>query len=380
MPRLLDQLRRSIFRVEPRGTDRDRVLRITSTFFLHAHPIKIPRRALALTFTWGLGGISFLCLLLLVATGLPLLFEVRPEHALDDVARLAASAPGRLLRGGHRFASHGAVAAVSLHALRVFLTGSYKPPREFNWVLGVALLAITLLLAATGHHLLDPREGAPHRVHALHTVVLPLAAALLSAIHFFRVRKDGGISGPPSTDLVHTWPHLVRIEAITALLTLALVALAAASLPAPLTDEAWFLAGLRLMGGCFDPPARAALPALALLGLAALPYLDENPRGDGVYTWRLRPFAVPAGLALLVALLVAPLVAAHLGVTAPPATRPISTPLAVALALAWVLLPPRLVGAARRGADPVRFWLGAVAFQAATGVLLRVALRFALGI
>ena len=65
--------------------------------------------------------------------------------ALRDVASLG------VLRELHRWAAHAMVIAVWLHMYRVFLTGSYKPPREFNWVVGVMLLVLTLLLSFTGY-------------------------------------------------------------------------------------------------------------------------------------------------------------------------------------------------------------------------------------
>ena len=141
------------------------------------------------------------------------------------------------------------VITVWLHMYRVFLTGSYKPPREFNWVVGVILLLLTLLLSFTGYLLpwdqlaiwaitvgsnmaratpflghegpgqqlltiggIDMITNAPtralrcwarfvgeetlNRFYVLHCIAIPLAVALLLAIHFWRVRKDGGISGP----------------------------------------------------------------------------------------------------------------------------------------------------------------------------------------
>jgi quinol-cytochrome oxidoreductase complex cytochrome b subunit len=141
------------------------------------------------------------------------------------------------------------VITVWLHMYRVFLTGSYKPPREFNWVVGVILLLLTLLLSFTGYLLpwdqlavwaitvgsnmaratpLLGHEGPGHqlltlgypmitpvtdarfallgarnvgeetlnRFYILHCIAIPLAVSLLLAIHFWRVRKDGGISGP----------------------------------------------------------------------------------------------------------------------------------------------------------------------------------------
>jgi len=151
---------------------------------------------------------------------------------------------GMFLRNMHRWAAHGMVIAVWLHMFRVFLTGSYKPPREFNWVVGVILLTTTLLLSFTGYLLpwdqlsiwavtvgtnmaratpllghegpfgpelgMKPdndvrfmllggtQVGPPTllRFYVLHCIFLPLFLAIFIAVHFWRVRKDGGISGP----------------------------------------------------------------------------------------------------------------------------------------------------------------------------------------
>ena len=58
---------------------------------------------------------------------------------------------GTFLRNMHRWSAHGMVAIVFLHMCRVFFTGSYKKPREFNWVLGVVLFLLTLFLSFTGY-------------------------------------------------------------------------------------------------------------------------------------------------------------------------------------------------------------------------------------
>jgi menaquinol-cytochrome c reductase cytochrome b subunit len=113
---------------------------------------------------------------------------------------------------------------------RVFYTGSYKPPREFNWVIGVLLLVTTFLLSFTGYLLpwdqlaywaitvgaeiggaapiVGPQvsrvllgdfqigQSTLIRFYTLHVIFLPLVAAFLMAVHFWRIRKDGGISGP----------------------------------------------------------------------------------------------------------------------------------------------------------------------------------------
>ncbi len=238
---------RSIFR---RGYDesaRDRALAIVGNVFLHLHPNTLPRGALRYRFTWGMGGISFFLFLILTVTGIFLMFYYRPTttHAYGDTVDLEATVPfGLLLRNLHRWAGHLMVITVWLHMLRVFMTGSYKAPRQFNWVLGVTLLVLTLLLSFTGYLLPwdqlgywaitvgtnmaratpllghegplgeqlgrtaynDIRfallgastvgESALLRAYIWHCIALPLAGAVLMGVHFWRVRKDGGISGP----------------------------------------------------------------------------------------------------------------------------------------------------------------------------------------
>ena len=58
---------------------------------------------------------------------------------------------GDLVRNLHRWGAHLMVFTVTLHMARVFYTGAYKPPREFNWVVGVVLLFLTLGLSFTGY-------------------------------------------------------------------------------------------------------------------------------------------------------------------------------------------------------------------------------------
>src|ERR1700740_316905 len=197
----------SVFRHHRPDSDRGRVLVMLSNVFLHLHPVRIRKSGVKLRYTWCMGGLSFFLFLVLTFTGL-------------------------------------------LHMFRVFMTGSYKPPREFNWSVGVIMLVLTLLLSFTGYllpwdqlaiwaitggsnmaratpflghegpgaqllrlgdvpliHAADDArfallggtfvgEGALLRFYVLHCVGLPLGIAVLMAVHFWRVRKDGGISGP----------------------------------------------------------------------------------------------------------------------------------------------------------------------------------------
>jgi len=241
------QLYRSIFRHDYVDSVRNRALEVTSNIFLHLHPISIPRHALKVAYTFCLGGLTFFLFLVETITGLLLMFYYRPvpEYAYVDMKTLAYAVQfGTVLRNLHRWGAHLMVLCVMLHMLRVFLTGSYRPPREFNWGVGVTLLVLTLLLSFTGyllpwdqlafwavtvgtnmaaatpiigaegpfHSLLgvtsmndvrflllgDMKVGANGllRFYVLHCVGLPLVAVVLMMVHFWRVRKDGGISRP----------------------------------------------------------------------------------------------------------------------------------------------------------------------------------------
>ncbi len=241
------QLFKSIFRVKHDETPRSRALGVLSNVFLHLHPAKINRDAVRYSFTWGMGGITFYLFIVLTFTGVLLMFYYHPSkiQAFRDILYLEHDVPfGRLLRNMHRWGAHLMVITVWLHMFRVFLTGSYKKPREFNWNIGVILLVLTLLLSFTGYLLPDDQLGfwavtvgtnmaratpllghegplgpelgmTPYndvrfgllggsivdanallRAYIWHCIAIPLIAAIFMGVHFWRVRKDGGISGP----------------------------------------------------------------------------------------------------------------------------------------------------------------------------------------
>ena len=148
------QIWRSIVRHGAPTTPRTRSQTVVGNFFLHIQPVSIPRRALAFTFTWGLGGIALLLFMILVVTGILLTFYYVPhvDRAYESMKDLRFAVPfGVFLRNVHRWSAHAMVLIAILHMARVFYTGSYRPPREFNWVLGVFLLVLTLLLSFTGY-------------------------------------------------------------------------------------------------------------------------------------------------------------------------------------------------------------------------------------
>ena len=110
--------------------------------FLHLHPIKLKKSGAQLGYTWCMGGLSFFVFLALTVTGVLLMFYYRPtaEYAYNDIIALREHVPLGIMREIHRWGAHLMVITVWLHMFRVFMTGSYKPPREFNWGVGVILL------------------------------------------------------------------------------------------------------------------------------------------------------------------------------------------------------------------------------------------------
>src|SRR5947209_3973447 len=139
---------KSILRVKHDETPRSRALGVLSNVFLHLHPAKINRDAVAYNYTWGMGGMTFFVYITLVFTGTLLMFYYHPSKvvAFRHILDLEHDVPfGKLLRNMHRWGAHLMVIMIELHMFRVYLTGSYKKPREFNWVVGVILLVLTLL-------------------------------------------------------------------------------------------------------------------------------------------------------------------------------------------------------------------------------------------
>jgi quinol-cytochrome oxidoreductase complex cytochrome b subunit len=189
--------------------------------------------------------VSAALLLLLTLSGGPLLFLYVPsvERAYSSIKDIEFAVTfGSWIRSVHRMAAHLMVAAVFLHLARVFLTGAYKngigqgQKREVNWLLGVAMLLLTLLLSFTGYLLpwdqlaywavtvgtniassipvIGPTvrelllggraidQPTLIRFYVLHVLVLPGALGGLFIYHMWRVRKDGGLEKAESAALL----------------------------------------------------------------------------------------------------------------------------------------------------------------------------------
>ena len=202
-----------------------------SAFLLHLHPRTLPETAANIRFTWCMGGIAVWMFALEVVTGVLLMLHYVPSAsgAYPSVQSVTHVVPyGFFIRNLHYWCGQIMVGAVVLHMIRVVITGAYAPPRQFNWLIGLGLLVATLIVDFTGYLLLwddrglwawtiarnlaeiapiagpflanllfgppDAGDLALVRLFAWHVIIFPGLIAGLMAWHFWRIRKDGGIS------------------------------------------------------------------------------------------------------------------------------------------------------------------------------------------
>jgi len=269
----------SVFRNPLPQSDLGRSSTSFTNFFLHIQPVKVHRHSLRLTYTWGLGLMAFFLFLILSVTGVLLMFYYVPSttQAYDRMLDLRGTvAFGIFLRNMHRWAAHGMVAVVFLHLCRVFLTGAYKRPREFNWVLGVGLFLLTMFASFTGYLLpwdqlafwaitvgtsiasyapvfgkdikflllgdASVGQEALLRFYVLHVAALPLVMSILVAVHFWRVRKDGGLSRPPEED--EKFPEPEPVAAAAAADASVVTTVSAVALKVPLEKKTYGIQGI----------------------------------------------------------------------------------------------------------------------------------------
>jgi quinol-cytochrome oxidoreductase complex cytochrome b subunit len=317
--------------------DRSHLTLVANNLILHLHPINVPAKALRFTYTWGLGGMSAILMLMLAFTGLLLMFryDARVDYAYISIQQLESSvAFGSLLRGIHHWSANLLVITTFLHLLRVFFTGSFKRGRTANWLIGIALLLLVLGANFTGYLLPWDQlaywaitvstslltylplvgntlrnlllggpavgQGALSNFYAIHVVVIPLLLISISLYHFWKVRKNGGISQPLAepgerTERKTTIPHLVEREAAVALLVFAGVVIWAMLRPSPLGElanpfdspnpakAAWYFLGLQELLLHMQPLAAIAILCIVLAALALVPYWDRDPRDIGIY-------------------------------------------------------------------------------------------------
>ncbi|MCK5068843.1 MAG: cytochrome b N-terminal domain-containing protein [Bacteroidales bacterium] len=337
--------------MESKGTPdkKQRVGIITRNFFLHIHATRVHVHSMKPTYTFGLGIILGFLFLVMVFTGVILMIYYTPsvETAYQSVKDIVNIVPGgRIIRNMHRWASQGMIIVVFLHLIRVFYTGSYLGNRSLNWVIGVVLLIITLLsnfsgyllpwdqlaywavtigsnIAASARELtdllgitnwLDPGgflkklliggevvgQPALSRFFALHVIFLPLTMLVLMGIHFWRIRKDGGLSRPAKyasdkggENKWYAWPVLMWTELALLLLVVVVVLFVAVVADAPLLEKAnpvfpenpakspWYFLGIQELVSYSAFAGGMLVPLLYLVFLFSIPYRDREDRYVG---------------------------------------------------------------------------------------------------
>lgn len=278
-----------------------------------------------------LGGITFFGFLILAATGIWLaqFYHPTPSTARESVVYIMNVAPiGDLVRGIHFWVANLVMATVLLHMGRVFVTGSYKRPREANWLIGLGLLGVTLGLIFTGTVLKWDQEGyeaLSHnveigdflgafgfwfsgdfttslpiigRLYMAHIVILPGIGVLLLIAHLLLVKRHGISARPAESDAaVAGGPipakggstfaaHLVRMAGF-GLLMLAAATVLTLILPAGLgerpipgtetTKPPWMFLPFYPFEDWFGLPALLWVPAILFGALALVPFVDRSP-------------------------------------------------------------------------------------------------------
>ncbi len=326
-----------LFYTKQPADDRSRLRAVLDNLILHLHPTRVPAPAIRFTYTWGLGGIAAVLSVLLGLTGVMLMFRYEPtvDRAYSSIQVLEAEVVfGSLIRSVHHWSASALVVVACLHLVRVFLTGGFKKGRFVNWLIGIGLLLLTLIFNFTGYllpwdqlsywamtvstamigylpwigetvrHLVlagpEVGQGTLSNFYALHVALLPAVGAVALGYHFWRVRKDGGISQPvrkqgQQVERVTTIPHLLRKEIAVAAVVITTVMIWGMLIPAPLGElanpnhppspakAAWYFVGLQELLLHMDPLAFIVLACVVLAGMVLLPRWDRHDGNIGVY-------------------------------------------------------------------------------------------------
>ncbi len=330
-------------------TRKRRVGKITRNFFLHIHDTRVHLHSMKPTYTFGLGMILGFLFLIMIFTGVILMIYYTPsvQTAYQSVKDIVYIVPGgRIIRNMHRWASQGMVIVVFLHMLRVFYTGSYLGNRSLNWVIGVVMLIVVLLSNFSGYLLpwdqlaywavtigsniaasarevtdllgitgvIDPGgflkklliggetvgQPALSRFFALHVIFLPLTMLVLMGVHFWRIRKDGGLSRPVhysgdkgGTNKWYAWPVLMWTELGILILVVLVVLFIALIFDAPLLEQAnpsfpenpakspWYFLGIQELVSYSAFAGGLLIPVFYLVFLFSIPYRDREERYVG---------------------------------------------------------------------------------------------------
>lgn len=303
-------------------------------FFHHLHPPTIPAEQARWRYTLGAGGIAVFLVVVIMFTGvLEMFFYIpTPEKAARSIQTISFLIPfGGLVRNLHYWAAQGLLIVSSVHLIRVIFTAAYASPRKFNYLIGIGVFLLIILLDFTGYILRwdtgihwalvvgtnliksipifgnsfyqfivgadQPGEATLLRFYAWHVAGLMIPTLLLIGWHAFRVRRDGGITTPQSSrsstkfvdGLKISRFELVQKETLAMLLTLAILITIAILIPAPIdaalnpldasgspssTSAPWFFLWIQQMLQWGDPFTWGVLvPILILALITFIPYI-----------------------------------------------------------------------------------------------------------
>ena len=310
------------------------------SFFHHLHPPTIPAAQSRLRYTLGAGGLSVFFSLVLIVSGVLLMYYYTPtpQEAPLSIQTLTFLVPfGWLVRNLHYWAAQLLVLVVVIHLLRVIFTGAYAPPRRFNYLLGLILLVICVLLDFTGYVLRwdtgiqwalvvgtnlvksipvvggglyafliggsQPGAATLVRFYTWHIFGLTIILLIISGWHLFRVRRDGGIAVPPPElrpdNNRITRFELVRREVLAMLWASVGLVLLSIILPAPIAQPIqegsalaadarapWFFLWVQELLKLGDPFLWGVLiPLVVTMLFILMPYLLPNARPSELGRW-----------------------------------------------------------------------------------------------
>ncbi len=307
------------------------------------HPEKVRASSIVFRRTFGLGGMALLLFVTQVITGILLRFvyEPTPQGAYDSILFIKEEVIfGNLVRNIHHWSGMLIVVLVFLHLLRVFYTQAYYPPRRFNWVTGLILLMLVILLNFTGYLLpwdqlsywavtvstnmleyvpviggwLQQAIRGGEEVsgptllifYNLHTGVLPLIMIILLVFHFWKVRMAGGVIVPAlkskeGNKMLPSIPNLLEREVAIGLALMAFILLLSVFINAPLLERAdpafspnpvkapWYFSGVQELLLHFHPSiAVFVIPFIVAIWLFSFPYMKPEKRSPGVWFYSLK--------------------------------------------------------------------------------------------
>ncbi len=310
------------------------------SFFHHLHPPTIPTAQARWRHTLGAGGTAILLMLILGVTGiLEMIYYVpNPAEAALSVQTITYHVPfGGFIRNLHYWAAQLLLIVSAIHFLRVIFTAAYGSPRRFNYLLGLALFVLSLMLDFTGYILRwdvdicyplltgtnliktipiigdfifrivvgggEACETALLRFYTWHIFGLTILVVILGFWHAFRVRRDGGIAVPPPqlrADVTRIpRDELVRREVLAMFIVSIFLIFLSIFFPAPIaaamTDKPsptadaqapWFFLWVQEMLKWGDPFIFGVLIPLGVLALLALiPYIFPQPADADIGQW-----------------------------------------------------------------------------------------------